>query len=221
VTRVKILVADANKVHARRLAGTLGDDALFDVIGISNNCHEAFDKALEFMPDVLIYSANVAERDPDKLMRPPQFLRASLPSTKVMVLTEAENITECMYVLSLGARAYVSKHIAGESLMAMVSTVQAGGIAMSPVIVDKMINQLVASRQSKNTVAKVDHSQLTMREKEILELAARGKRNKEIANSLHITENTVKCHMSSILTKLGVCNRQSAAFVLSSTSLNS
>ena len=220
MTRVKILVADANKVFARRLASTLGD-AFCDVIGTSNSCREAFDKVLEFMPDVLIYSTNVAGRDPDKLVRPTGFLRPSLPSTKVMVLTEAEDIAECIYVLSMGARGYVSRHVAGERLTVMVSTVQAGGIAMSPVMVEEMLNRLVAPCHGENAVATGEHLQLTTREKEVLELAARGRRNKEIADSLHITENTVKCHMSSILTKLGVCNRQSAAFVLSSASSNS
>lgn len=219
--RIKILVADPRKIMAEELASILESNTHFDVIGIYNSCQEVFSKAFELKPDIVIYSADMPEKlRNNKLRRGRRINNELLPNTKILVLTEEEDIKECMISFRTGVRGHMWKHVSPIRLMSVVESIHAGQMTTSPIIMDKIFNEFVVPHLTKRAAVKENKLNLTIREKDVLKLATLGKRNKEIADALFITENTVKCHMSSILAKLGVCNRQSAAFVLSNANSN-
>jgi len=132
-------------------------------------------------------------------------LRQLLPDTKIIMVTVYEDTDRIFKALRAGARGYLLKRCTPEQLVAAIREVRDGGAPMSREIASKVI----ASFQEPVTAA-AEVEDLSTRERELLELLASGKSNKEIASHLNLSEGTVRWHLSNIYDKLHVRSRTEA-----------
>ncbi len=127
------------------------------------------------------------------------------------MLTHSEEDGILFAALKAGARGYVSKDIGVEDLFAAITRVNAGDVIITPPMAARLLNEEFAlPKKDANNELPESETNLSQREAEVLRLVAEGKTNKEIAATLFITVNTVKVHLSRILEKLRVRNRQQA-----------
>jgi len=132
------------------------------------------------------------------------------PQTKIMVLTHAKQESTLFRALKLGARAYLTKHIGVDDLISSIHRVHAGEVIISAPMAAKMLNEFASLEDKKDAQQADQETNLSKRELEVLQLVAGGTTNKEVAEALFISENTVKGHLSRILEKMNVRNRQQA-----------
>ncbi len=145
-------------------------------------------------------------------MNAAQAITNRVPVTKIVVLTASEVEEDLMGALKAGARAYILKGVAARELIRIARAAFAGEAYVTPTLAASLLfewtSKSPSARQPSNPL-----DELSEREHEILELVAAGKSNKEIGYQLHLTEKTVKHHMTNILQKLQVRNRVEAALL--------
>jgi two-component system NarL family response regulator len=144
------------------------------------------------------------------------------PATKIIVFTSTPNEQEGISVLKSGAKGYCQRNVKPALLKKVVKLVQRGEIWAGRKLIPPLIEELTSliERQQKRSPTNVDDrfDALTYREREIVSLIAGGSRNKEIASQIHMSERTVKAHLTAIFRKVGVPNRTRLALVVSAHS---
>ena len=211
---IRVLLLDISEIFLKGLAEVLASETDIEVVAICTTLQEGLQKTIEFKPDVIVSGANMGIAEKKEVMELSQLIsldiRSRVPDARTIVLTESEDEEMFFFSLRCGTRAYLSKYITGENLVSTIRRVHAGDIIISPVMARKLIKGFRTSFSDEEVSQKGDF-RLTPREIEILKLASHGMRNREIGCILTISENTVKRHMSGILRKLQVHNRQQAA----------
>jgi DNA-binding NarL/FixJ family response regulator len=134
-------------------------------------------------------------------------LKKQAPHIQVMILTSFSDQDHVIPALEAGASGYQLKESDPDELVAAIRKLMNGENQLHPKVTTHLLTRLTKSSEKK--VNFIDH--LTKREKDVLKEIAKGKSNKEIGAALHITEKTVKTHVSNILSKLGVQDRTQAA----------
>ena len=132
-----------------------------------------------------------------------------------MIFSESDNDDDFFAALRAGASGYVLKSVSMEYLAAMVRAVAHGGAVISPSMTAKLVARLNEQPRQLATTER-----LTLRERDVARLIAKGVGNREIAAELFIAENTVKNHVRAILEKLGVRTRTEAAMIVTRDGLN-
>jgi DNA-binding NarL/FixJ family response regulator len=127
-------------------------------------------------------------------------------TSKVLVVTSFGETRTVVRAIRAGARGYVSKEVEPSALAAAIRAVAAGHVLLGPEIAAELLRPGPA-----DAAGSAIQPQLTAREREVLELIARGLSNREIARALTLSEKTVKTHVSNVLMKLGVSDRTQAA----------
>jgi two-component system NarL family response regulator len=125
-------------------------------------------------------------------------IRAEYPSARIIVLTTFDGDEDIYRALQAGARGYLLKGMFGDELLDAIRAVHAGKTRIPAVVAERLASRMGGQ-------------ELTARELEVLGLIVRGQSNKEIGGSLSISEATVKTHINSILSKMGVSDRTQAA----------
>jgi DNA-binding NarL/FixJ family response regulator len=166
--------------------------------------------ASELLPDLLLLDINI----PGGGLAVVQKIAATSPVTKIVMLTASEEEDDVVTALKSGARGYVLKGVSARELCAILTAVHQGEAYVTPKLAASLLSDLHASARAPRAANPLDD--LTEREREILELVASGKSNKEIAGALFLSEKTVKHHMTNILQKLQVNNRVQAALLAQS-----
>jgi two-component system, NarL family, nitrate/nitrite response regulator NarL len=142
------------------------------------------------------------------------------PSTKIILLTTAPKLREEIFALKLGAKGYCSKNIGNELLRKAVRIVQSGEVWSGRKVIPNLLEEvatLKGGNQTRSTPkSAVPLDQLTSRKKEVARLVAEGATNREIAQTLHIAESTVKAHLTDILRKLQLSSRLNLAVLIAS-----
>ena len=159
-------------------------------------------------PDIVIAHTDVA--DFDLTIKAGQYIGEKLPDTRVILLTDSTEERALLLALKLGARAYLSDDISVDKLTTSIRRIYEGEVIISPPLARRLLQEFTLKEDIKHKSHPKDHTDLTKREIEVLNLVAEGKTNREIADALFITENTAKVHMRSIMDKLHVRNRQQA-----------
>jgi len=131
------------------------------------------------------------------------------PGSRVIVMVEEDDDTELAGAVRAGARGYVRKDLAADELVSAVRTVAAGASLVSPLVTGRLLDEFAAATRRSEGILE-GTSALSRREVEVLRLIAKGMNNKAIAQSLYISENTVKNHVRSIHEKLQVHSRMEA-----------
>lgn len=188
----------------------LAREADLEIVGEAADGAQAQKMVEKFKPDILLL-------DP-ALLRGPQALqtvRAKSPGTEILILTEAPAGDEFLDYIKAGAKGAISKGETGTDLAKALRSVAAGEIWARRKVMARVLEELSTLAPRVERPQGTLLSRLTQRELKVAELVAQGCNNKEIANTLHLSENTVKNHLTSVFQKVGCRNRsQLTAFLL-------
>ncbi|MFH0942153.1 MAG: response regulator transcription factor [Chloroflexota bacterium] len=200
--KIRILLADGQHMVRQGIRRLLESEADFEVVGESDNGLEAVRLAKELKPDVIIMEARMPKLDSPEAIRR---IKSEHPETAILVLTLHEE--ECsVELLRAGAGGYLLKSAKGEELAQTIRMVRAGQFVCDPLVERRLLKHAVRPQP----VALEFGQHLTRRETEVLKLVAKGMGNRDIAGYLGLAERTVKGHLMSIFSKLGVGSRTEA-----------
>ena len=196
--RIKVLLVDDHALFREGVAEIFDAEEGMEVVGVAANGQEAVELTAEVKPDVVLMDVEMPLMGAEQAIR--QILCTS-PSSKILVLTMYDEPRLVRKLLMLGAHGYLVKNATREELVAAVRTVHR--------VEDRIV--LSVSRSTADRLEGSEQSVLSNRELEILLLIARAMSNSQIASRLHISEGTVKRHLTNIYAKLGVSSRADAA----------
>lgn len=206
---VKVLVVDDHALFRRGITSVLANQENLRVVGEATNGLEAIDKAGELAPDVILMDLHMPQCTG---LEATQAIRTKMPQVNILVLTVSENEADLFAAVKFGAKGYILKNIEPEELTQAIFHIAQGGVIISPLMAAKLLSEFqdlsagVAKKLAQEVAA-----DLSPREDEVLKLVAQGATNKKIADSLFISENTVKTHLRNIMDKLHLVNRSQAA----------
>jgi RNA polymerase sigma factor (sigma-70 family) len=203
---IRLLLADDHTLFRKGLASLLEKEPGFEVIGEAQDGAEAIRKAQADKPDLVLMDIHMPGVNGLEATRQ---ITNALPATRVVMLTISEEDKDLFEAIKCGAHGYLSKKVEPEKLRELIEGVFRGEAPLSGATAAKILKEFAAqaSKDSETTAV----SDLTPREKEVLQLLAAGLTNKEIGIRLDIAENTVKNHLKNILAKLHLQNRVQAA----------
>lgn len=196
---ITILLADDHAVVRQGLRMFLSLDPELEIVGEAENGAEAVERAHELKPDVVLMDLVMPVMDGITAI---QRLRAELPDTEVIALTSVLDDGSVVGAVKSGAIGYLLKDTQADELRRAIKAASEGQVQLSPQAAVRLVREVQAPESPEP---------LTDRETEVLRLLAQGQANKQIARSLNIGEQTVKTHVSNILSKLGVQSRTQAA----------
>ena len=206
MTPVRVLLVDDDDLMRAGLTAVLSSDETIAVVGEAPDGRAAVERAIELRPDVVLMDVRMPGLDGIAATR--ELLSVS-PDVRVVVLTTFEQDDYIFGALSAGASGFLLKRTRPEELIAAIHTVAAGDSLLSPSVTRTVIQRL-AGQPAPDAAAEVSLDELTARERDVLELIARGLSNSEIATALVIEESTVKTHVRHILRKLRLRDRVQA-----------
>jgi DNA-binding NarL/FixJ family response regulator len=200
---LRILLADDHPVFRDGLRALLAsvDDA--QVVGEASTGHEVVEQALALQPDVVVMDVHLPELSGIEATR--SIVEAS-PHVGVLVLTMVEDDDAVFAAMRAGARGYLVKGSSQSEILSAIRAVGTGEAVFGPVIAQRLIDYFSGSPGGPAQA----FPELTGREREVLELIARGDGNAAIAHALGISQKTVRNHVSNVFTKLRVVDRSQA-----------
>jgi PAS domain S-box-containing protein len=203
---VRVLLVDDHPLYLEGLRSLLASRG-FQVIGTAHDGMQAQSLAHQLRPDLILMDVHMPLCDG---LEATKHIKEELPDTKVVMLTVAAEGDTLFKALKYGASGYLLKSLEGGQFFTLLDNVLDGETALSP----EMATMVLAEFAMKGTEPPSKTEELvtlTGRQNEVLELTAQGLSNKEIANTLHITEATVKYHVSQILERLHLKSRYQLA----------
>ncbi len=198
-TRIRILLADDHTVMRRGLRLLLEQQADFQVVGEADDGRQAVELAASLHPDVAVLDIGMPQLNG---IEATQKIVTADPAIAVVVLSMHSDETYVLRALKAGAKGYLLKSSAEADLIQGVRAVAEGKSFFSPVIGRMLLEDYM--RQVAKREVEDSYDLLTPREKEILQLVAEGRTNKEVANILKVSVYTVESHRGSILEKLNL-----------------
>lgn len=200
---VRVLLVDDDDLMRAGLKAVLSSDEGVDVVGEAGDGRAAIEQTRRVQPDLVLMDVRMPDLDGIAATRE---ILATSSNVKVVILTTFEEDDYIFGALSAGASGFLLKRTGPEELLAAIHTVAAGDSLLSPsvtrTVIDRMARQPTPQIGSGRLL-----DELTPREREVLELVARGLSNGEIAAELVIEESTVKTHVKRILMKLRLRDR--------------
>ncbi len=204
---LKVVVVDDQALVRRGFAMVLGYQDDIDVVDEAGTGLEAIAAVKKHSPDVVLMDIRMPELD--GLEATERILAETGNQTRVIVLTTFDPDEYIYRALRAGASGFLLKDIPPEDLVTAVRTVADGGALLGPGITRRLIAQF-ASQSRVNTTLAPRIDRLTGREREVLRCISAGLNNQEIATELGVGPATVKTHVSSVLSKLGLRDRAQA-----------
>jgi len=204
---VRIVVADDHQVVRAGFAGLLDTQDDFTVVGTAADGVEAIQVCHEVRPDVVLMDVRMPRMDGIEATR--QLAGAGAEAPRVLMLTTFD-LDEYVYdALRAGASGFLLKDATAERLFDAVRVIAAGEALLAPAVTRRLISEF-ALRPEPSAPATAGLAALTPRETQVLRLVAEGLSNAEIATRLVVTDETVKTHVSRVLSKLGLRDRTQA-----------
>jgi DNA-binding NarL/FixJ family response regulator len=195
--RIRILVVDDHHVVRQGLVALLNIMPGIEVVGEAGDGPQAIELYRTLLPDVTLMDLQLPTLGGVEAIIK---IRAEAPAAKFVVLTTFDGDEDIFRAIQAGAKAYLLKGMTVDELLSTIQAVHEGKTRISPAIAEKLAERM-------GTQA------LTTRELGVLERIVAGRANKEIASDLDISEATVKSHINSLLSKLGVSDRTHAASI--------
>ena len=192
---IRILIVDDHHIVRQGLAALLKTVAGFEVVGEAQDGEQAMELHRKHRPDVTLMDLRLPKMNGVEAITK---IRQEFAAARIVVLTTFDGDEDIYRALQAGAKGYLLKGMDLAELSEAIRTVHAGRTRIPPRVAEKL-----AERMSGAT--------LTAREMEVLRLIVAGKSNKDIGNALFISEATVKTHVNSLLSKMGVEDRTQAA----------
>lgn len=204
--RIKVLVVDDHPIFRRGIADVVANQEELYMVGEAADGIEAIEKAKELAPDVVLMDLFMPRCNG---LEATLALQTEAPQSNIVVLTISEKEADLFDAIKAGAKGYLLKSTEPEELVQAIIHVAKGGVIVSPSMATKLLSEFKTTLRKE--LEPKEATDLSQRELEVLQLLAQGASNKEIANSLLISENTVKTHLRNILEKLHLVNRSQAA----------
>ncbi|MFC1983780.1 response regulator [Chloroflexota bacterium] len=206
---IKVLVVDDHTLFRRGIAAVLANQENLEVVGEALDGLEAIEKTKEIAPDVVLMDLNMPRCSGLEAI---QALQTEMPQVNILVLTVSDKEADLFAAVKFGARGYILKNTEPEELINAIFQIAQGGVIVSPLMATKLLTEFKdLSAGVEMEPAQAIDADLSPREGEVLQLVAQGASNKNIADSLFISENTVKTHLRNIMEKLHLVNRSQAA----------
>ena len=194
---IRILLADDHPLLRDGVAGLMADQPDMELVGEASNGREAIDQFRKHRPDIILLDLQMPEINGiDAILA----IRAESRDARIIVLTTYTGDVQILRALKAGAQAYLLKSTLRRELLDTIRAVHKGQRRIQPEVAAKIAEHAA-------------DDPLTSREIEVLRLIAAGKANKLVASELAITEETVKGHVKSILSKLGAGDRTHAVTI--------
>jgi two-component system nitrate/nitrite response regulator NarL len=203
-----LLLVDDHLLFREGLRGIIEHWEDFEIVGEASNGKEALEAVRKTLPDLVLMDITMPEMDGLEATR--RIMR-EFPSTHVVMLTVSEEQEDLFDAIKVGAQGYVLKDMPSRRLHDMLRGIVRGESALSGTVATKILAEFSEKINPKVRAGTVDLDPLSDREDEVLGLLAEGLSNREIAERLVLSENTIKKHVRNILEKLHVNNRVQAA----------
>ena len=205
---IRIIVADDHQVVRAGFAALLETQPDFAVVGTACDGAEAVRLGRDLRPDVALVDVRMPGTDGIEATR--QLTGSGQGGPRVLILTTFD-LDEYVYdALCAGASGFLLKDVTAERLFDAVRVVAAGEALLAPTVTRRLISEFARQRRGTAAPATAGLTTLTPRETQVLRLVAEGLSNPEIAARLVVTEETVKTHVSRVLSKLGLRDRTQA-----------
>jgi DNA-binding NarL/FixJ family response regulator len=192
---IRVLIVEDHNVVRQGLMALINLAEGIQVVGEAADGVEAIAQFRKLQPDVTLVDLRLPKLSGVEII---QRVRSESPQARFVVLTTYDGDEDIYRALKSGAKAYLLKGMTSEELITTIREVAAGKSHIPPAIAERLAERMVTE-------------DLTPREADVLEQIVQGKSNKEIATELDISEATVKTHINSLLSKLGVTDRTQAA----------
>lgn len=192
---IRVLIVEDHNVVRQGLVALLNVVEGLEVVGEAADGVEAIAQYRKSRPDITLVDLRLPRMGGVEVI---QRIRMEAPQARLIVLTTYDGDEDIYRALKAGAKAYLLKGMTTEELISTIREVHAGKSRIPPLIAEKLAER-------------VGTEDLTPREADVLEQIVYGRSNKEIATELEISEATVKTHINSLLSKLGVTDRTQAA----------
>src|SRR5664280_745682 len=212
-SKIRIVVADDHPIFRDGLCRLLALEEDFEVVAQAQDGRQVLDVLQQHEPDILLLDLKMPGLDGLATL---QRLQIAKNKTRVIVLTASDDKNEFVQAMKLGTSGIVLKQTATELLIKSIRKVHAGEIWLDSHTTAAVIRQFVANDEAQPSVHSLvpppptrerERSPLSQREREIVALVAQGFKNKEMAEKMFISEQTVKNHLHNIFDKLGVSDR--------------
>ena len=204
----KVLVVDDHTLVRQGIVRLLSSDKSLEVVGEASNGFEALEKCKELHPEVVLMDLYMPGLDGISVTR---LIKREMPEVQVVLITASPEEEDIVEAVQAGARGYIPKTTDGATMIRQLKQAVLGGVALSEDMTTKLVTALAHKTNGFNTPGANSYALLTQREKEALALISQGKTNKEIAESLVVSVNTVRAHVRSLMQKLNLDNRTQLA----------
>jgi DNA-binding NarL/FixJ family response regulator len=204
---VRIVVADDHQVVRDGFAGLLDTQPDFTVVGTASDGAEAVRICRDLRPDVVLMDVRMPGMDGIEATR--QLARFAVDA-RVLILTTFDLDEYVFDALRAGASGFLLKDVTAERLFDAVRVIAAGDGLLAPAVTRRLISEFALQQPKPDAPSTAGIADLTPRETQVLRLLAEGLSNPEIAARLVVTDETVKTHVSRILSKLGLRDRTQA-----------
>jgi DNA-binding NarL/FixJ family response regulator len=195
----RVVLVDDHALFRAGVRGELG--ANVEIVGEAESVAEAVPMIRETDPDVVLLDVHLPDGGGEAVIAQ---IAPERPGVKFLALSVSDAAEDVIGVIRAGARGYVTKTISGDELADAVRRVAEGDAVFSPRLAGFVLD---AFRAGERVHSDAELDELTPREREVLQLIARGYRYKEIAARLHLSVKTVESHVSSVLRKLQLSSR--------------
>lgn len=204
---IRVLICDDQQVVCEGLRTILGTAPSIEVVGVAHDGEAVIDAAARLRPDVVLMDLHMPRQNGIVATR---VIRTRFPSVRVLVLTTYAADEWLFDAVRAGAAGYLLKDSTRDALVAAIEGTAAGRSYVDPTIAGRLLDELA---KGSSAPTRVELGSLTDRERDVLRLLGRGLNNADIAARLHLSDGTVRNHVSAILQKLGVADRTQAALV--------
>jgi Response regulator containing a CheY-like receiver domain and an HTH DNA-binding domain len=198
--KIRVFLADDHKILRESLVILLSQKDNIDVIGASGDGQEAYRRITELKPDIAVLDISIPRLNGLDLA---DKLKTEMPEVKTVILTMHKSEEFVTRALCAGVKGYVLKDNALEELIDCIETVYEGKMFLSQDITGMVVDGFVSNLRD-NPAAQ--ENAISAREREVLQLLAEGKSNKEISDTLNLSIKTVETHRANIMRKLGFRN---------------
>ncbi len=202
MSKLRVLIVDDHGIVRAGTRSLLEGQPDIEVVGEAAGGEEAIEKAKQLRPDLVLMDIAMPGMNGIEATRR---IKEELPDTSVLVLSMHDDEEFFFPVLRAGASGYILKEAEPQELLYAIRTVHLGHIFLSPAVATALLEGFVTALPEH---LEENYGSLTRREKEVLRLAAAGKTNREMAESLFLSSRTVEKYRQAVMHKLGLARRE-------------